>query len=130
MKNMNKYDKMIEKNKKSSEDKINRAKQAIQEMLDDEEKVTIPRLMKSTGLSRGFFYKNPTVRKAIDWAMEQQAGMVDRRRAVLDMAMDNRIMLLEEEIVRLQRENAELKKQNERLHKILNKKELNILKNF
>ena len=65
-KNMSKYDNMIERNRKVSEEKISRAKSAIREMIEDEEKVTIPKLMKKTGLSRGFFYKNATVRKEID----------------------------------------------------------------
>ncbi|MEZ3469430.1 MAG: hypothetical protein K1W40_13780, partial [Schaedlerella sp.] len=56
---MNKYDNMIEKNRKVSEEKIARAKSAIREMIEEEEKVTIPKLMKKTGLPRGFFYKNP-----------------------------------------------------------------------
>lgn len=53
---MNKYDNMIEKNRKVSEEKVARAKSAIREMIEEEEKVTIPKLMKKTGLSRGFFY--------------------------------------------------------------------------
>ena len=53
---MNKYDNMIEKNRKVSEEKVARAKSAIREMNEEEEKVTIPKLMKKTGLSRGFFY--------------------------------------------------------------------------
>ena len=62
---MNKYDNMIEKNRKASEEKITKAKSTIREMIEEEEKVTIPKLMKKTGLSRGFFYKNPVVRKEI-----------------------------------------------------------------
>ena len=68
-KNMNKYDNMIERNRQVSEEKISRTKSAIREMIKEEEKVTIPKLMKKAGLSRGFFYKNPTVRKEIDWAL-------------------------------------------------------------
>lgn len=49
---MSKYDNMIERNRKVSEEKISRAKSAIREMIEDEEKVTIPKLMKKTGLSR------------------------------------------------------------------------------
>ena len=95
---MNKYDNMIEWNRKASEEKISKAKSAIREMIEDEEKVTIPKLMKKTGLSRGFFYKNPTVRKEMDRALDLQAGMVDSKRKVLDLAMENRIELLEKTI--------------------------------
>ena len=40
--------------------------------MDDKEKVTVPKLMQKTGLSRGSFYKNPDVRRVVDQAMEQQ----------------------------------------------------------
>ena len=76
---MSKYDKMLEINHKQSMEKIQRAKLAIQEMIEEEDKVTVPKLMQKTGLSRGFFYKNPEVRKAVDHALQLQAGMVDKR---------------------------------------------------
>ena len=125
---MNKYDNMIEWNRKASEEKISKAKSAIREMIEDEEKVTIPKLMKKTGLSRGFFYKNPTVRKEMDRALDLQAGMVDSKRKVLDLAMENRIELLEKTIRELKNENKELKQKNEKQQKLLNKKNLSILK--
>lgn len=74
---MNKYDSMIACNKKASEEKVNRAVTEIRQMLTEREKVTVPKLTKRTGLSRGFFYKNETVRKEMDRALEQQAGMID-----------------------------------------------------
>lgn len=125
---MNKYDNMIEKNRKASEEKIARAKSAVREMIEEEEKVTIPKLMKKTGLSRGFFYKNPAVRKEIDRALDLQAGMVDSKRKILDMAMENRIGMLEQTIAKLKKENDELKTQNAKLQRLLNKKNLSILK--
>jgi hypothetical protein len=125
---MSKYDNMIATNKKKSDTKIEQAKQAIYEMLEAEEKITIPKLMNKTGLSRGFFYKNPVVRKEVDRAMQRQAGLVDRRKKILDMAMEGRIITLEETIADLKRENAELRKQNEKYQKALNKKELNMLR--
>lgn len=128
VKNMNKYDNMIEKNRRASEEKITKAKYTIREMIEEEEKVTIPKLMKKTGLSRGFFYKNPVVRKEIDRALELQAGMVDRKRKILDMAMENRIGMLEQEISKLKKENTELKTQNAKQQKLLNKRNLSVLK--
>lgn len=73
-------------------------------------------------------YKNPIVRKEIDRALDLQAGMVDSKRKVLDMVMENRIELLEQTITKLKKENAELKQQNEKQQKLLNKKNLSILK--
>ena len=74
---MNKYDKMIACNRKASAEKIDLARRTIFEMVEEGEKVTIPKLIAKTGLSRGFFYKNPMVRQALDKALEQQVGMID-----------------------------------------------------
>ena len=119
---MSKYDKMLEVNHKQSVEKIQRAKLTIQEMIEEEDKVTVPKLIQKTGLSRGFFYKNPEVRKAVD--------MVDKRRKILDMAMDNRILQLEQQVAKLKRENETLRKENEAMRKALNKRDLNLIKNF
>ena len=129
-KSMSKYDKMLEVNHKQSVEKIQRAKLKIQEMIEEEDKVTVPKLMQKTGLSRGFFYKNPEVRKAVDRALQLQAGMVDKRRKILDMAMDNRILQLEQQVAKLKRENETLRKENEAMRKALNKRDLNLIKNF
>ena len=54
---MSKYDKMLEINHKQSMEKIQRAKLTILEMIEEEDKVTVPKLMQKTGLSRGFFIR-------------------------------------------------------------------------
>ena len=127
---MNKYDKMIEENKKKSKEKIITAQNAIHEMIASKERITVPKLMKKTGLSRGFFYKNPVIRDALNQAIEQQAGMIDPRREILNMAMEKQIELLNQKVVALTRENDELKKRNEKLQKALKKQDLNFIKNL
>ena len=127
---MNKYDTMIACNRKTSVEKINRAVTEIRQMLTDREKVSVPKLVKRTGLSRGFFYKNETVRKEMDRALEQQAGMIDPKRYIGDIVMKNRIELLEQQVRELKREKEQLEKENVRLQKALNKKDLNLLKNL
>lgn len=127
---MSKYDKMIEVNRERSDVKIESAKLAIRKLMEDGERISIPKLMKMTGLSRGFFYKNVTVRKEIDRAIEQQAGTVDPRRSILDKAMDSRIELLQQQLAKLKQENEALKKENQKLQKALNKKSLNVLKSL
>lgn len=127
---MNKYDMMIAYNWKTSEEKINRAVTEIRQMLTDREKVTVPKLVKRTGLSRGFFYKNETVRKEMDRVLEQQAGMIDPKRYIGDIVMKNRIELMEQQVRELKREKEQLEKENIRLQKALNKKDLNLLKNL
>ena len=121
---------MIALNKKSSEEKVDKAVKAIRKMLEEGEKVTVPKLMSKTGLSRGFFYKNLTVRKEVDRALEQQAGIVDPKRYIGDMALKSRIELLEQQIRELQMENEGLVKKNRKLEKALNKKDLNMIKNL
>lgn len=127
---MSKYDKMIALNKKSSEEKIDKAVKAIHKMLEDGEKVTIPKLMSRTGLSRGFFYKNQTVHREFERALEQQAGMVDPKRYIGDLVLKSRIELLEQQVRDLKRENEGLIKKNKSLEKALNKKELSMIKNL
>ena len=51
---MDRYEKMLECNRKASDEKIERARKAIFELMDEGERVTVPRLMEKTGLSRGF----------------------------------------------------------------------------
>lgn len=125
---MKKYDKMIERNRKKSEEKVSRAVQAIRQLVMERERVSAPKLVRITGLSRGFFYKNPTVRNEMDRAIEQQAGVIDPRKKIIDHAMENQIMLLEQQVASLKAENGLLKKENQKLKKALNKRELNFIK--
>ena len=127
---MNKYDKMIEENQRKSKEKICLAQQTIHDMVTNKERITVPNLMKKTGLSRGFFYKNPTIRDLMNQAIEEQAGMIDPRREILNMAMEKQIELLNQKIEALTRENSELKKKNEKLQTALKKQDLNFIKNL
>ena len=54
---MSKYGKMLKVNHKQSLEKIQRAKLTILEMIEEEDKVTVPKLMQKTGLSRVFFIR-------------------------------------------------------------------------
>lgn len=127
---MNKYDKTIEENQRKSKEKICLAQQTIHDMVANKERITVPKLMKKTGLSRGFFYKNPTIRDLMNQAIEEQAGMIDPRREILNMAMEKQIELLNQKIAALTRENSELKKKNEKLQKALKKQDLSFIKNL
>ena len=112
---MNKYDKMLELNKRKSEEKVERAVLTIRTMVLEKEKVSVPALMQKTGLSRGFFYKNPIVRSEIDAAVEQQAGMIDPRRSIINQAMEAEMDLLRQQLQKLKNENENLKKENQKL---------------
>lgn len=127
---MSKYDKMVALNKLASDEKIERARREICRMLSEEENVTIPKLMEKTGLSRGFFYKNPIIREEISQALERQRGMVDPRRNILNMAMNSEIERLRQKKNILEGENERLKKENEVLKKSLAKKNISMLKSL
>lgn len=109
---MSRYDKMLEINKKASEQKIEQAKKAIFELMAEGERVTVPKLMEKTGLSRGFFYKNQIVRVELERVMSQQAGMSHPRKKILDMAMDNEIAVMQKQLRVLQREKDDLQKED------------------
>ena len=125
---MNKYDKMLELNKRKSEEKVERAVLTIRTMVLEKEKVSVPALMQKTGFFRGFFYKNPIVRSEIDAAVEQQAGMIDPRRSIINQAMEAEMDLLRQQLQKLKNENENLKKENQKLKKALSKRELNFIK--
>lgn len=125
---MKKYEKMIERNRKESEEKVLRALEAIRQLVMEHERVSVPKLVRITGLSRGFFYKNPEVRNELDHAIEKQAGVIDPRKKVIDHAMEKQISLLEQQVASLKVENGLLKKENQKLKKALNKRELNFIK--
>lgn len=90
--------------------------------MDEREPVTVLKLMEKTGLSRGFFYKNPTVRKELDRAFEQQAGMSNPKKKILDMAMNHEIQALLRRLREVQQDNEKLMKENETLKKALERK--------
>ena len=73
---------------------------------------------------------NPTIRDLMNQAIEEQAGMIDPRREILNMAMEKQIELLNQKIAALTRENSELKKKNEKLQKALKKQDLSFIKNL
>lgn len=130
VKNMSKYDKMLEENQKRSTEKISLAKQAIQQLLMEQERISVPKLMKMTGLSRGFFYKNQTIRELLDRAVEKQQGMPDPRKDILNQAMDRQIELLQQQLALMKKENDDLKKENKKLQGILKQRDLRSLKNL
>lgn len=57
MKSMSKYDRMIEESRKKSEEKVTAAVMAIHEMVAEQEKVTIPKLMKKQDYPGDFSIK-------------------------------------------------------------------------
>ena len=112
-----KYSAMIEKNREVSVKKINLAKQTIEDMLENHEKISVSRLERKTGLSRGFFYKNQDVREFLNDAIRKQGAMYNPNQLIIDKAMENKVTKQKLELTRMKGENIKLKKQNEQLQK-------------
>ena len=137
------YEKMIAVNRIESEQKIKLATMAIEQLIEKGggyPSVTL--LVKKTGLSRGFFYKNPEVRSRLDAAVqspnvscrriwsESKDSKNDNTEAlqmdIMEYKVRNRSLSQENEELRGQIE--ELKVQVEKLKSRIKKKELSMLK--
>lgn len=129
---MTKYDRMVATNKATSTAKIVKAKAEISKMVSENIQVTVGELVKRTGLSRGFFYKNEEVSRALENARDLQDGKALTRpqKVILDKAMDKQLQVLQQQIEKLKSENSSLSKKNQDLQKALNKKDLNFIKNL
>ena len=93
-----KYDKMIAVNKAESEQKIKKAIRAIDDMGARGLPISVTELVRWTGLSRGFFYKN-----------EQQQSSEERNVA------GHNFQELKKDFNSCQSENQRLKVENEQL---------------
>lgn len=129
---MTKFDRMVATNKATSEAKVAKAKAEISKMVAENLLVTVGDLVKRTGLSRGFFYKNEEVRQALENARDLQDGKALTRpqKVILDKAMDKQLQVFQKELEKLKLENSSLAKKNQDLQKALNKKDLNFIKNL
>ena len=130
VKTMNKYDKMVEVNRERGDEKIAAAKRAIRKLLDQGERISVPQLVKMTGSSRGFFYKNNVIRGELDRALECQVGMIDPRRSIINHAMDQQILRLQKQIAEQKQKIESLEKENARLKRAIDQKSVNFLKNL
>ena len=102
---MAKHTKMVANNKSKSDEMLNLSLTTISEMLQDGEKVQISELVRRTGFSRSYFYKNEIVGNAINEAIKMQTGKVFPNKKE------------EAIIIALKRENKLLRDQNEALKK-------------
>ena len=133
-----KYDKMVAANKAESEKKIELAIQAIDDMRSKIGYISVTELVKQTGLSRGFFYKNKIVRERLDQVSEnvdilvkgiylREGDDIQELRKKLKL-LDGENSKLKLKIQDLQRQNEELQREMEKYHKRADKKEMAILK--
>ena len=128
------YEKMIAVNRIESEQKIKLATMAIEQLIERGEYPSVTLLVKKTGLSRGFFYKNPVVQSPNVscrriWS-ESKDSKNDNTEVlqmeIMEYKVRNRSLSQENEELRGQIE--ELKVQVEKLKSRIKKKELSMLK--
>lgn len=136
------YEKMIALNRVESDQKVKLAIQAINSMVESREYPSVAELVKMTGLSRGFFYKNKTVREYLDNAVKGKFGVAqnlwrrsgesegkelfDLRQEVLEQKAENKRLIEEKQM--LEKQISELQKKVSSLEKKVNKKEIALLK--
>lgn len=111
-----KYDKMVEITQAESQRKMNIAKNTISDMLKNMERITVAELVKRTGLSRGFFYKNELIRREMDDAIHRQEAIFKNRHPVaMDRKLENSVIELKIELLKAKAENEKLSEQNQEL---------------
>ena len=99
-----KYDKMVAITRAESQKKMNIAKNTISDMLKNTERITVAELVKRTGLSRGFFYKNEFIRREMDDAIHRQEAIFKNRHPVaMDRQLENSVLDLKLELLRVKR---------------------------
>lgn len=126
---MNKYDSMLEKNKKINEEKQERAIECINHMLTEERQVTVSMLVKKTGLSRAYFYNNKKVNDALKKAQSSQKGInfVKRQSVMIDKALERECDILKKRLKQKEEEIDELKKENLKLKKMAKARTLELI---
>ena len=139
-----KYDKMIAVNKAESEQKIKKAIRAIDDMGARGLPISVTELVRWTGLSRGFFYKNVQVRQKLEEAIKQSRRIDVQQPSEERNAADYNFQELKKDFNSCQSENQRLKAENEQLlqkcsilqkevdtlKKRLDRKEIAMLKNY
>ena len=115
-----KYDKMIALNKVESEQKIKLAQQAIDKLIEKGEYPSVTTLVKMTGLSRGFFYKNKEVREWLDKSIQRKNGRVQRIWKRQDESGNGELFDLRMEIIKQREENETLNEENQMLRTQVN----------
>ncbi len=120
---------MVAKNHEKNKRKEEIATAEIQRMLRENEVIQICALVKSTGLSRGYFYSNPNIKKILSHAFEQQRGknLPEKKTVIFDKAMHKQLKLLEKKYQDAQKELQASKEENKRLRKELIELESNYI---
>ena len=127
-----KYSKMLEKNRKINIQKKEIAIDCINNLLKNEQQVVVSDLVKKTGLSRAFFYNNKDVRDVLDKAqnLQKNHNFVKKQEVAINKALEKEVEILKQKLTQKEKEIEKLKKENKRWEKMVNAKELEIIKNL
>lgn len=117
---------MVACNHKKSQAMAERVCKVIDRLTEAKEIVTIKRLMKETGASRSFFYKNTAVVEKLREVRERQmsGNFTAAPKIVLDTAMERVLEMQKDELEKVRQERDELKAERDKLKKALDKKDL------
>lgn len=110
-----KYDKMIAVNKAESEQKIKKAIRAIDDMSARGMPISVTELVRWTGLSRGFFYKNMQVRQRLEEAVKLPRRIDVQQPSEETNVVGYNFQELKKDFNSCQSENQRLKVENEQL---------------
>ena len=126
---MGKADKMVERNKKVSREKAESVCKEIERMLADKERISPQELVRRTGVSRGFLYKNPVVSERMRQARIRQMDgqFIPVQKTILDSAMERTLELQKEQLRKKNEEVEALQKERKKLREALGKKSLKSL---
>lgn len=110
---------MVAYNHKKSQAMAERVCKAIDRLTEAKEIVTIKRLMKETGASRSFFYKNTAVVEKLREVRERQmsGNFTAAPKIVLDTAMERVLEMQKDKLEKVCQERDELKAERDKLKK-------------
>lgn len=117
---------MVAYNHKKSQAMAERVCKAIDRLMAEKEIVTIKRLVKETGASRSFFYKNAAVVEKLREVRERQmsGNFTAAPKIVLDTAIERVLEMQKDQLEKVCQERDELKAERDKLKKALDKKDL------
>lgn len=117
---------MVAYNHRKSQEMTERVCKTIDRLMEAKEIVTIKRLMKETGASRSFFYKNTAVVEKLREVRERQmsGNFTAAPKIVLDTAMERVLEMQKDKLEKVCQERDELKAERDKLKKALDKKDL------
>ena len=129
---MEKHEHMIIKNRRNSQDKVDKAITTMNKMFNDDEQIVVCTLVKKTGLSRAFFYNNEAVHNELVRFQELQEGrsFVAPQKVVISKAMDKEIELLKKKLAEKDAVIAQLNGEIQKLKKVAKANLVSTLKNL